>query len=105
MLSSSLLVIHDARRGGQDDIPELTGWKQSHNPLLKIFQLDIVSWRDNTGFVEAAVQLNDDLAVAMVVNLFELANVTYESQRQYRLIMRLSQSFKHEQVQKSFDHV
>ena len=31
--------------------------------------------RDDTGLVDAAVELDDDLAVAVVVDLLELANV------------------------------
>jgi hypothetical protein len=37
--------------------------------------LDIVSGRDDTGLVEAAIELDNDLAVSVVVDLFEFANI------------------------------
>ena len=76
MLAASLLVVHDTGGGGQDDVTELTGRKELDNPLLDIAELDVVAGRDDTGLVDAAVELDDDLAVAVVVDLLELANVT-----------------------------
>jgi len=37
---------------------------------------DVVSWGDDTSLVEPAVQLNDNLAGSVVIDLLELANVT-----------------------------
>jgi len=76
VLAASLLVVHDTSRGGQNDVAELTGRQQLDNPLLEVGQADVVAGRDNTGLVETAVQLNDDLAGAVVIDLLELANVT-----------------------------
>lgn len=45
-------MVHDAGRGGQDDVAELTRWQQADSPLLKIGQLDVVPGRDDTGLVE-----------------------------------------------------
>jgi hypothetical protein len=70
-----LLVVHDTGRCGQDDIAELTRWQQLDNPLLEIAELDVVSWGDDTGLVQAAVELNDYLAIAVVVNFLVLADV------------------------------
>ena len=75
MLAASLLVVHDTGGGGQDDVTELTRRKELDDPLLDIAKLDVVAGRDDTGLVDAAVQLDDDLAVAVVVDLLELANV------------------------------
>ena len=75
VLPPSLLVVHDASRGGEHDVTELTGGEQVDNPLLKVVELDVVAGRDDTALVQATVELDDDLAVAVVVNLFELANV------------------------------
>lgn len=75
MLAAGLLVVHDTSGGGQDDETELTGREKLLDPLLHILELDVVAGRDDTGLVETAVELDDDLAVAVVVNLLELANV------------------------------
>jgi len=76
VLASGLLVVHDTSGGGEDNVPELTGWQKLDNPLLEVLDLDVVSWGDNTGLVETAVQLNDDLARSVVINLLEFSNVT-----------------------------
>ena len=75
MLAASLLVVHDTGGGGQDDETELTGGKELDDPLLNIAELDVVAGGDDTGLVDAAVELDDDLAVAVVIDLLELANV------------------------------
>lgn len=75
VLAAGLLVVHDTSGGGQDDETELTGREELLNPLLHVLELDVVAGRDDTGLVETAVELDDNLAVAVVVNLLELANV------------------------------
>ena len=75
MLSSGLFVIHDTSTGSQDDVAELTRRQQLDNPLLEVAKLDVVAGRDDTSLVEAAVELNDNLATAVVVDLLEFTNV------------------------------
>ena len=75
MLATSLLVVHDTSRGGQDDVTELTRRQELGGPGLEVTELDGVAGVDDTAFVETAVQLNDDFAGAVVVNFLELANV------------------------------
>lgn len=95
MLAASLLVVHDTSGGGQDDVTELTGGKELGSPLLHVTELDGVAGVDDTTLVETghgirmmkrmrkddccenlpAVQLDDDLAGAVVIDLLELANV------------------------------
>lgn len=70
-------MVHDTSGGGQDNVTELTSGQQLDNPLLEIGQTDVVAGGDDTSLVETAVQLNDNLARAVVVNLLELANVAY----------------------------
>lgn len=77
VLAPGLLVVHDTRAGSQDDVAELTRWQKLDNPLLQILELHIVSWGDDTSLVESAVELDDDLARSVVVDLFELANVAF----------------------------
>jgi len=76
VLAASLLVVHDTGGGGQDDIAELTRGKKLGSPLLEVTELDGVAGVNDTALVEATVQLDDDLAGAVVVNLLELANVS-----------------------------
>ena len=68
-------MVHDSGRGGQDNVAELTGGKELDNPLLEVAETDVVAGRDDTGLVEASVELDDDLARAVVIDLLELANV------------------------------
>lgn len=75
MLATGLLVVHDASGGGQNDIAELTRGQQTDGPLLEIRKLDVVAGGDDTSLVEAANQLNDNLAGAVVIDLLELADV------------------------------
>ena len=89
-----LLVVHDTSRGCEDDVTELTRGQELYDPLLQVAELDVVAGRDDAGLVDAAeryqyaggsrlstllglpaVELNDDLAIAVVVDLLELANV------------------------------
>jgi hypothetical protein len=76
VLAAGLLVVHDTGRGGEDDVAELTGREQLDNPLLELGETDVVAGRDDSDLVEAAVELNNDLAGSVVVDLLELANVT-----------------------------
>ena len=75
VLPPGLLVVHDTGGGGEDDVTELTRGKQLDDPLLEVTELDVVAGRDDTGLVDAAVELDDDLAVAVVIDLLKLANV------------------------------
>jgi hypothetical protein len=85
-------MVHDTRTCGENDVTELTGWEKLDDPLLQITELDVVAGADAPSLVEAvqklvyvleysrvnipAIQLNDDFAVAVVIDFLELANVT-----------------------------
>lgn len=94
MLAAGLLVVHDTGRGGEDDVAKLTGGEELDNPLLELSEADVVAGGDDTALVEAAslsvshslkfsqlkmyspaVELDNDLAGAVVVDLLELADV------------------------------
>lgn len=77
MLPPRLLVIHDPRTRRKHNIPKLSTRQQIHNPLLHILELDIEARRNDTRLVDAPVELNDDFAVAVVVDFFEFANVAF----------------------------
>ena len=77
MFPSSLFVIHNAGAGGEDDVAELTRRKQLDNPLFEVCESDVVSWRDDTSLVETAVELDDNLAIAVVVDFFVFPDVAF----------------------------
>lgn len=75
MLSPCLFVVHDTLSSGEDDVAELSGWKNVGNNLLEVIDLDVESRRDDTALVESSVQLNNDLAGSLIVNDFKLVDV------------------------------
>lgn len=68
-------MVHDTSRCGQDEETELTRGQELGGPGFEVTELNGVAGVDDTTLVETAVQLDDDLAGAVVVNLLELANV------------------------------
>jgi hypothetical protein len=76
VLPPRLLVVEDTGGGGQDNVAELTRRKELDDPLLDVAELDVVTGADDTGLVDASVELDDNLAVAVIVDLLELANVS-----------------------------
>ncbi len=94
VLPPRLLVVHDAGGSGEDDVAELTRWQKVDDPLLHVAELDVEARADDTGLVDAgryvsscrvseswktsnspAVELDNNLAVAVIINLLELADV------------------------------
>lgn len=59
VLSSRLLVIHDAGGRGEDDVAKLTRWQELDNPLLHVTELNVVARADDTGLVEAVERSQD----------------------------------------------
>ena len=59
MLPPRLLVVHDPRRRGQDDVPELTRGQQLDDPFLKVADADVVAGRDDAGFVKAVRRIRN----------------------------------------------
>lgn len=53
MLPPGLLVVHDTSGGGEDDVAELTRWKELDNPLLHVAELDVVAGADDAGLVDS----------------------------------------------------
>lgn len=91
MFPPGLFVIHDTSGGSEDDVSELTRWQELNNPFLEVTELNVVAGADDTGLVDAAIlldrslrgsayvlpsiELDDNFAVAVVINFLELANV------------------------------
>jgi len=63
----------------QDDNPKTTGWEQQVYPALDLVDLDVVTGRDDTGFIQSAVQLNDNLSRPMIIDDLELSYVTWKA--------------------------
>lgn len=78
VLATGLLVVHDTGRGGENHVSELTGWQELDNPLLEIGQADVVAGGDDTGLVEAAVELDDNLAGSVVIDFLKFPNITFD---------------------------
>lgn len=76
MLSPCLFMVHNTVRGGENDVSELTGWKQVRDPLLDLSNSDIETGGNDSAFVETTDEIDNDLAGTMIINEFELADVT-----------------------------
>ena len=68
-------MIHNPTASRQDNIPKLSRWQQFHDPLLEIGDPDVEARGDDARFVDAAVELDDDFAGAVIVYFFKFANV------------------------------
>ena len=88
VLSPCLLVVHNTGRCGKHDVAELTRWQQLHDPLLEVREAHVVAGGDDTGLVDAAVELDDDLAGAVVIDFFEFANVAFVEICQWKVQRR-----------------
>ncbi len=82
MLATGLLVVHDTSGGGQDNETELTRGKELDGPVLDLTELDGVAGVDNTALVETAVELDDDLAGAVVVNFLKFTDVAWKQEKE-----------------------
>ena len=67
----------------ENDVTERTRGEEQVDPGLDLGKLDVEPGRNDTGLVQAAVQLNDDLARTMVVDNLELADVSYKYGNQH----------------------
>merc|ERR1719491_2739930 len=74
-LAPSLLVVHDAIRGRQDQVAELPRWQDVACELHDASQIDIEARRDDTALVDAADQVHDKLASPVVIYDLHVAEV------------------------------
>ena len=89
VLSPGLLVVHDAGRGGEDHLAERARGQQEGAPVLDRVDRDVEAGRDDAALVEAAVQLDDNLAAAVVVDNLELADVACRGRQRCLLLAGL----------------
>ena len=76
VLATSLLVVHNTLRSGQDDVSELTAGEQVAGPHLNLVQLHIEAGRDATALVQTTSQSDHDLSGTVVINHGDFTNVT-----------------------------
>lgn len=81
MLSASLLVVHDTSRGGEHNVAERTSRKHLGHPALDVAERHAEARRDHTALVDAAVEVHDNLAGAVVVDDLKVTDVACECQR------------------------
>lgn len=72
LLAASLVVVHDAAAGGQDEHPEETRRQDTAHPCLDLVVLDVVAGADAPALVDASVQLHHDLARPPVIHQLEV---------------------------------
>jgi hypothetical protein len=72
---AGLLVVHDAEGRRQDNEAELTAGQDVADPLLELLAGAIEARADGAALVEATVEVDDDLARAVVIDDFEFTNV------------------------------
>ena len=75
VLGTGLVVVHDTLVGGQDDDTELTRGEHSVAEVLELVESEIETGRDDTALVEATVKVDDDLAIASIIDNLELVDV------------------------------
>jgi len=79
-------VRHDSISRRQDNLSELTRRKQIDNPFLDFIDLNVESWGDDSAFIEAPIEFDDDFLSTVIINDFEFSNVS--------CVGRLQKSFR-----------
>ncbi len=62
----------------ENDDTKATSGEEQVDPGLDLVDLNVVARRNDTGLVQATVELDDDFARTVVVDNLELADVAYE---------------------------
>lgn len=75
VLATGLFMVHNALVSGEDDKAELSGGEDLVNDLLEVFEGQIEAGGDDAALVQSAVEVDNDLARALVVDDFELVDV------------------------------
>jgi hypothetical protein len=78
-------MVHDAIRCREDERSELTSWQDSRCERLEVIDGDVETWADDAALVQATHQVDDDLAATMVVDNFELTNVSFRERLRRRV--------------------
>lgn len=65
----------DSLGGGEDEMSELSGGEDVGGPLLEVGEEDIVTGGDDSAFVDATNEFDDDLLASVIIDDFELSDV------------------------------
>ena len=76
LLSSGFFVIKNTLVGGEDDVSELSWWKNLGEELFEVLELEIESWWDDTALVQSSVEVNNDFAVSGIIDDLEFVDVS-----------------------------
>ena len=76
LLLLGLFVVHDANVGGQNNVTELTRREDGGGEFFEVLQFKIEAGWDDTALVEAAIEVNDNLAGTGIVDDGEFVDVT-----------------------------
>ena len=74
---TGLDVVHDTLVGRQHDDAELSGREDVDTELLEVLQLEVETGRDDAALVQTAVEVDDDLSSALIIDDLELTNVAW----------------------------
>ena len=72
---SRLLVVHDTRAGGEENVAKLTGGQQVVHLLLNVAHGQVKARGHDAALVDAALELHHNLARPVVVHNLKLPNV------------------------------
>jgi len=75
LLASGLFMCHNSVGGRKDNVTELPGWQQVDDPFLNFGILYIETRTNDTAFVEAASQLDDNLVRTVIIDNFEFTDI------------------------------
>lgn len=75
VFSAGLLVIHDTRRGGKNHVAVRTSRKHVRHPALNLGERNAETRRHNPALVDTAIERDNNLASAVVIDNVELADV------------------------------
>ena len=65
----------------ENDDTEATSGEEQVDPGLDLVDLDVVAGRDDTGFVQATVELDNDLSSTVIIDEFKLADIALEKRK------------------------
>lgn len=76
MLSTGLVVVHNTLVGREDKDTELSGGEHGIGEVLEVLELEVETGGDNSALVQTTVKVDNDLAIAGIVDDLELGDVT-----------------------------
>ena len=69
-------MVHDTRRGRENNVAKLTGWKQLNDPLLEVGDADIVTGRNHSGLVDT-IERKNSAALQILMHVWQTLRETH----------------------------